>query len=187
MTINLTIAAADAADLKRQLRELLGDDTERAFTSSSDRTAEGIKALASGSLASAREATEARIKEGVKKAALNDTFKVPEPDGAAMAVTKHPVVSTAEEVNLSEAAIETIEIETDGPWVGLLDVTPEEDTRVSEVYNTTIKPAVLRVSQKHNREGVLKLLEPYNVPNASKITAGHYGALMAEINRLLAD
>ena len=174
MTINLTIAAADAADLKRQLRELLGDETQQFNTPVL--TAEDVSALAKEAAetkAKAKAAAESKAKAEVAKAMAPIAVESVQEAGAKLAA--------------ENPATETIEIETDGPWVGLLDVTPEEDTRVSEVYNTTIKPAVLRVSQKHNREGVLKLLEPYNVPNASKITAGHYGELMAEINRLLAD
>lgn len=52
-------------------------------------------------------------------------------------------------------------------------------------YQTQIKPAVLKVSQKLGRSGVVTLLEPFGVDNASKIPAERHGELMAAIDKML--
>lgn len=54
-------------------------------------------------------------------------------------------------------------------------------------YATQVKPAVLKVSQKHGREGVENLLKPFNVTNAQQIPAERHGELMAAIDKLLEE
>ena len=54
-------------------------------------------------------------------------------------------------------------------------------------YQTDIKPAVLKVSQKHGRPGVEKLLAPYNVTNAQQIPAEKWATLLTEIEAALSD
>jgi hypothetical protein len=52
-------------------------------------------------------------------------------------------------------------------------------------YATEIKPAVLKVSAKFGREGVLKLLEPYAVSNAQLIPDAHHAEFMASVEDML--
>ena len=61
----------------------------------------------------------------------------------------------------------------------------EDDTALD--YQTDIKPAVLKVSQKHGRPGVEKLLAPYNVTNAQQIPAEKWATLLTEIEAALSD
>lgn len=52
-------------------------------------------------------------------------------------------------------------------------------------YATEIKPAVLKVSAKFGREGVLKLLEPFGVSNAQLIPDAKHSAFMASVEDML--
>lgn len=62
---------------------------------------------------------------------------------------------------------------------------PEGEQARAYDYATEIKPAVLKVSQKFGRDGVIKLLEPYGVANAQLIPDTKHGQLMAEIEAML--
>ena len=52
-------------------------------------------------------------------------------------------------------------------------------------YATEIKPAVLKVSAKFGREGVLKLLEPFGVSNAQLIPDAKHSEFMASVEDML--
>jgi intein/homing endonuclease len=52
-------------------------------------------------------------------------------------------------------------------------------------YATEIKPAVLKVSAKFGREGVLKLLGPFGVSNAQLIPDAKHSAFMASVEDML--
>ena len=52
-------------------------------------------------------------------------------------------------------------------------------------YATEIKPAVLKVSAKFGRDGVLKLLEPFGVSNAQLIPDAKHSAFMASVEDML--
>ena len=52
-------------------------------------------------------------------------------------------------------------------------------------YATEIKPAVLKVSAKFGRDGVLKLLEPFGVSNAQLIPDAKHSELMASVEDML--
>ncbi len=52
-------------------------------------------------------------------------------------------------------------------------------------YATEIKPAVLKVSAKFGREGVLKLLEPFGVSNAQLIPDAKHSEFMTSVEDML--
>ena len=52
-------------------------------------------------------------------------------------------------------------------------------------YATEIKPAVLKVSAKFGRDGVLKLLEPFGVSNAQLIPDAKHSEFMASVEDML--
>lgn len=52
-------------------------------------------------------------------------------------------------------------------------------------YATEIKPAVLKVSAKFGREGVLKLLEPFGVSNAQLIPDAKHSEFMTSVEDIL--
>jgi len=102
-------------------------------------------------------------------------------DGVALRSTSHPVGKpVAETADISEAAVETVEIEVLEGEV----LEPETGDRKYD-YATEIKPAVLKVSAKFGREGVLKLLEPYAVSNAQLIPDAHHAEFMASVEDML--
>ena len=138
MTIQLTINAPDAADLKRQLRELLGDDQP------------------------------SPVKETVVK----------NPPAVAPPAEK-PVETQASKPSQKPSDTSTTAT-TAAPPAG-------EVSEEIRHYNDVIKPAVLKVSQKHGRDGVLKLLAKFDVSNASKIPADRHGELMTAITEMLED
>ena len=62
---------------------------------------------------------------------------------------------------------------------------PEPTGEKTWDYATEIKPAVLKVSAKFGREGVLKLLEPFGVSNAQLIPDAKHSAFMASVEDML--
>ena len=100
-------------------------------------------------------------------------------------------VSSAQTVVKEYAA--TVGIKESGP-----DVTVDPPTELLEGevlepetgektwdYATEIKPAVLKVSAKFGRDGVLKLLEPFGVSNAQLIPDAKHSAFMASVEDML--
>lgn len=62
---------------------------------------------------------------------------------------------------------------------------PEPTGEKNWDYATEIKPAVLKVSAKFGREGVLKLLEPFGVSNAQLIPDAKHSEFMASVEDML--
>ena len=62
---------------------------------------------------------------------------------------------------------------------------PEPTGEKTWDYATEIKPAVLKVSAKFGREGVLKLLEPFGVSNAQLIPDAKHSEFMASVEDML--
>jgi hypothetical protein len=62
---------------------------------------------------------------------------------------------------------------------------PEPTGEKTWDYATEIKPAVLKVSAKFGREGVLKLLEPFGVSNAQLIPDAKHSEFMDSVEDML--
>lgn len=60
-----------------------------------------------------------------------------------------------------------------------------EQTEVVYTYDDHIKPSVLKVSAKHGRPGVEKLLSQFGVANAREVPEEKWPEFMAEIEKLL--
>lgn len=71
--------------------------------------------------------------------------------------------------------------EADG---GAEPASPSDDAALD--YAEHIKPAVLKVSAKHGRDGVLKLLAKYEAANAQMVPAERWRELLADVDEMLA-
>ena len=102
--------------------------------------------------------------------------------GVALRSAAHPAgMPAAEDADISKGALETVEIEVlEGE---VLDPEPTGEKKWD--YATEIKPAVLKVSAKFGRDGVLKLLEPFGVSNAQLIPDAKHSAFMASVEDML--
>ena len=102
-------------------------------------------------------------------------------DGVALRSTSHPAgTPAAEGADISRGALETVEIEVLEGEV----LEPETGEKTWD-YATEIKPAVLKVSAKFGRDGVLKLLEPFGVSNAQLIPDAKHSEFMASVEDML--
>lgn len=63
--------------------------------------------------------------------------------------------------------------------------TPPADEPAGLTYDGDIKPAVLRVSEKHGRPGVEKLLAEFGVANAKEVPEARWPEFMAAIAKLV--
>lgn len=101
--------------------------------------------------------------------------------GVALRSVAHPTGKpVADDADISKSAIETVEIEVLEGEV----LEPETGEKTWD-YATEIKPAVLKVSAKFGREGVLKLLEPFGVSNAQLIPDAKHSEFMASVEDML--
>lgn len=154
MSIELKIVALDAADLKKQLADLLsgGSVTIVAGVGSA-----GEGATASGAVSTAPKAAKAK------------------PEKPEIVEAKVEDVAVAEEAPAAEVVEETN--------VAEIEAAVEAGTLT---YEGDIKPAVLKVSAKHGRPGVEKLLADFEAANAKEIPEAKWPELLAAIDKLLA-
>lgn len=144
MSIELTIRANDAADLKVQLAALLGG-------------AAILVATGGGGGGG-----------GAADAPRTSTRKPAEPKAEPPKAEPEPA---AEITQVSEEAIATV---ADDPA-----------ERGPLTYDGDIKPAVLKVSAKHGRPGVEKLLADFGVDHTSKVTEDKWPEFLAAIDKML--
>lgn len=93
-----------------------------------------------------------------------------------------PEPSATSQTNQSEATT----TEADG---GAGSASPSDDEDAGDAptytYEDHIKPSVLKVSAKHGRPGVEKLLTQFGVANAREVPEEKWPEFMAEIEKLL--
>lgn len=165
MTISLTINATDANDLRRQLADLLGSAAVIP-TIAGTFVASGVGAP--GGAGGATSATKPKVVAGT------DTEPKVEETKAAAEVVR-PKVETKTEETVAEPEVEVEETQADAG----------EPTEVVYTYDDHIKPSVLKVSAKHGRPGVEKLLSQFGVANAREVPEEKWPEFMAEIEKLL--
>lgn len=163
MTISLTINATDANDLRRQLADLLGSAAVIP-TIAGTFVASGVGAP--GGAGGATSATKPKVVAGT------DTEPKVEETKAAAEVVR-PKVETKTEETVAEPEAEDTQADAD------------EQTEVVYTYDDHIKPSVLKVSAKHGRPGVEKLLSQFGVANAREVPEEKWPEFMAEIEKLL--
>lgn len=156
MSIKIEIYAETAAEARRQMADLLGKvATEIAETTGVTDTPLEQPPKGRAPRAGKSEANPPSD-TSQKPSDTSTTATTADPDGSA------DTASPSDDAPADEPA-------ADGTWD----------------YATQIKPAVLRVSQKLGREGVISLLEPFKVANAKDVPAERHGELMAAIDKLL--
>lgn len=160
--INLSIEAIDAGDLKRQLRELLGDERPRlvpsgdgvAFTSMAHPVAEANESLPQPETKRRgrppKDTTQPAV-EQVTSASGDQTSTQENQAGDDSGQTAESTASRSEEIG----------------------------------YDTHIKPAVLKVSAAKGRAGVEKLLGEFGVDHATKVPVERYQALLDAVDAIL--
>lgn len=150
------IRANSPDDLHKQLRELLGA-TAVTYTV-------GAGGAASGNAGPGGAATTTKPKPDPKP--KDEAPKVEEVVADATVVEEKP----AEELTFPTGT-------------GLMTETEYADP--SGFYLTVVKPSVLKVSAKHGRPGVEKLLADFNAPNAKEVPQERYPELLAAIDKML--
>lgn len=103
------------------------------------------------------------------------------PEAATQPSDPSPAPSDTSPTTQSEATT----TEADG---GADTASPSDDAAGGDqalTYDADIKPAVLKVSAKHGRPGVEKLLAQFEAANAKEIPETRWPELLAEIDKLL--
>lgn len=147
LSLQLTINAADPADLRRQLADLLGT------------TADVTAPAPAANKRPTRTETAPRAE--------------PEPATSETATTASDAGAQTEAASGQSAQAESV-----------ADAGAQGGSALT--YDGDIKPAVLKVSAKHGRPGVEKLLAGFSVANAKEVPEAKWPEFLAEIDKLLA-
>ena len=113
---------------------------------------------------------------------------------AMLGSTPTAAVTTAPKVTPPKADPKPVEAKVEAPPVEEAKAEPEAEITADPepssdpaalTYDDHIKPAVLKVSAKHGRPGVEKLLADFKVANAREVPEAQWPELLAAVEALL--